>query len=168
MKFCTSSLASLSLFTSAVGFGSSRFRSHPVSWLARRMFWPPRPMACRELSPRTRRCPCCASPRPTTMDMTSAGGHGVDSRNCGRIVDVRDDVDALAPRSRWRPPARASRASRTQAPTGSMRGVVALHRDLGAARPDRAPRPGFWMRPCPTSGDLELEELDQELGRGYG
>src|SRR5207248_555390 len=64
MKFCTSSLDSVSLLTSASD-SVITFRSHPVSWLARRMFWPPRPMACESFSSETAMSMLCESSSTT-------------------------------------------------------------------------------------------------------
>src|SRR5499427_6358589 len=71
MKFCTRSFASVSLLASASD-SVMTFRSQPVSWLARRMFWPPRPMACDSLSSATAMSMECES-SSTTIDSTSAG-----------------------------------------------------------------------------------------------
>jgi hypothetical protein len=71
MKFSTRARASDSLFASA----SDSFitlRSQPVSWLASRMFWPPRPMACESFSSDTAMSMLCES-SSTTIDDTSAG-----------------------------------------------------------------------------------------------
>src|SRR5205807_242251 len=54
-----------------VGFGHD-VEIQPLSWLARRMFWPPRPIACDSLSSATAMSMLCAS-SSTTIDMTSAG-----------------------------------------------------------------------------------------------
>ena len=100
-----------------------------MSWLARRMFCPPRPMACDSLSSATAISMLCES-SSTTIDSTSAGDMELMT-NCAGVVVVRDDVDALAgDLVRHRLHARTAHAD-----AGADRidaRLEALHRDLGA------------------------------------
>src|SRR4030088_913132 len=161
MKFCTSSLASVSLFTSASD-SVITFRSHPVSWLARRMFWPPRPMACDSFSSDTAMSMLCES-SSTTMDMTSAGDMALIT-NCAGLstygmMSTRLARDLVGHRLHARAAHADAGADRIDAR------VVALHRDLGAhARITR--RAQYLDEALPDLRDLQLEQLDEELGRG--
>jgi len=105
----------------------------------------------------------CESSSPR-WDMTSAGTWLIT--NCG-IVDVRDDVDELARDLVGdRPARREPRIADAGADRIAAR-VVALHRDLGAnARLARRRQDLDEIRL--RTRDLELEELDQELGRVGG
>ena len=134
--------------------------SQPVSSLARRMFWPPRPMACDSFSSVTAMSMECES-SSTTIDSTSAGAIALMT-NCAGVVVVRNDVDALAgDLVRHRLHARAAHAD-----AGADRidaAVVALHRDLGAhARVAR--RAEDLDQALADFRHFELEQLDQELG----
>jgi len=71
MKVSRKASDSVSLFASACD-SLITFNSQPVSSLARRMFCPPRPMACDSLSSETAMSMECES-SSTTMEVTSAG-----------------------------------------------------------------------------------------------
>src|SRR5205807_2205172 len=88
--------------------------------------------------------------------------HGVD-HELGRIIDVGNDVDALAgDLVGHRLHARAAHAD--AGPHRIDARVVAAHRDLGA-HSGVARRAEDLDEALPDLGDFELEELDQKLGR---
>ena len=82
MKVSTRPRDSVSLLASASD-SVMIFSSQPVSWLARRMFWPPRPIACESLSSATAMSMLCDS-SSTTIDITSAGDIALIT-NCAGI-----------------------------------------------------------------------------------
>ena len=151
----------LSLFASAWD-SLMTFSSQPVSSLARRMFWPPRPMAWESLSSDT-----AMSMRVRILVHDDGGDfrrrHGVDDEL--RVVLVeRNDVDALAGdfvghRLHARTAHADARAHRIDAR------IVAAHRDLGAHARDRGPPPDV-DETLAHFRHLELEQLDQELRGG--
>src|SRR6266436_2840776 len=159
MKFCTSSLASVSLLASASD-SVITFRSHPVSWLARRMFWPPRPMACESFSSDTAMSMLCES-SSTTMDMTSAGDMALIT-NCAGLstygmMSTRSPAISLETACTREP------RMPTQAPTGSMRGSL-LFTAILARTPGSRAAPRMWMSPCPTSGTSSLKSSIRNSG----
>ena len=152
---------SVSLFASASD-SVMTFSSQPVSWLARRMFWPPRPMACDSLSSATAMSMLCES-SSTTIDMHFGRRHGVDDE-LRRVLVERNDVDALAGDLVGdRLHARAAHAD-----AGAHRidaRIVAAHGDLGA----HARIAGGAEDLDQALADFrhfELEQLDQEFRRG--
>ena len=162
MKVSRSASDSVSLFASACD-SLITFSSQPVSSLARRMFWPPRPIACESLSSDTAMSIECES-SSTTIEVTSAGAMALMT-NCAAFSSNGNDVDALAgDLVRDRLHARAAHAD-----AGADRidaRIVAAHGDLGAHARHRGPPPRMLIRPWPDLGHLELEQLDQELRRG--
>jgi hypothetical protein len=97
----------------------------------------------------------------TTIELTSAGRHRVD-HELRRVVDERDDVDALAgDLVRDRLYARAAHTD-TRADRIDAR-IVAAYRDL-RARARVAGRAEDVDQSLADLGHFELEELDQELG----
>ena len=138
------------------------FRSQPVSWLARRMFWPPRPMAWDSLSSATAMSMLCAS-SSTTIDMHFRGRHRVDDE-LRRVVHVGDDVDALAgdlvgDRLHARTAHADAGTDRVDARVVALDGDLGAHAGIarGAQDLDQA---------LADFRHLELEQLDQELRRG--
>ena len=138
--------------------------SQPVSSLARRMFWPPRPMACDSLSSATAISMLCDS-SSTTMELDFRRRHRVDDE-LRRVLVARDDVDALAGDLVRTACTREPRMP-TQAPTGSMRGSL-LFTAILARTPGSRAAPRMLIRPWPTSGHFELEQLDQEFAAPCG
>jgi len=92
MNSWRSSRCSDSLFSSAA-CSLMMLSFQPVSSLASRMFWPPRPMACDSFSSATAMSMLWAS-SSTTIELTSAGAIALMTNwaGCRRT----DDVDALA------------------------------------------------------------------------
>ena len=133
-------------------------RSQPVSWLARRMFWPPRPMACDSLSSATAISMLCES-SSTTIDSTSAGDMELMT-NCAGILVVRNDVDAFAGDFIGH----GLHARTAHADAGADRidaRLEALHRDLGAhARIARGAED--LDQALADFRHFELEQLDEE------
>jgi hypothetical protein len=138
------------------------FSSQPVSWLARRMFWPPRPMACDSFSSDTAMSMLCES-SSTTIEMHLGRRHRVDDE-LRRVLVEGDDVDALAgdlvgDRLHARPAHADAGADRIDAR------LVAAHGDLGA-HAGVARGAQDLDQALPHFRHLELEQLDQELRRG--
>src|SRR5204863_487806 len=135
-------------------------RSQPVSWLARRMFWPPRPMACESFSSETAMSMLCES-SSTTMDITSAGDMALIT-NCAGLstwgmMSTRSPAISLETACTREP------RMPTQAPTGSMRGSL-LFTAILARTPGSRAAPRMWMSPCPTSGTSSLKSSMRNSG----
>ena len=159
MKFCTSSFASVSLFASASD-SVMTFRSQPVSWLARRMFWPPRPMACDSFSSATAISMLCES-SSTTIDITSAGDIALMT-NCAGLSSY-GMMSTRSPAISFETACTREPRMPTHAPTGSMRGSL-LRTAILARTPASRAAPRIWIRPWPTSGTSSLNSSIRNSG----
>ena len=134
----------------------------PVRRLARRTFWPPRPIACASLSSATARSIECFS-SSTMIDCTSAGAIALMT-NCAGLSRPQHDVDALAVELvRHRLHARTAHADAGADRIGAV--VVREHGDLGAVA--RIARAGLDLdQALADFRHFELEQLDHEFRRG--
>ena len=137
------------------------FSSQPVSSLARRMFWPPRPMACDSFSSVTAMSMECES-SSTTIDTTSAGAIALMTNCAGfssyGMMSTRSpaiSLDTACTREPRMP---------THAPTGSMR-LSLLFTAILARTPGSRAAPRIWIRPWPTSGTSSLNSSIRNSGR---
>ena len=161
MNICTRREDSDSLLASASD-SVMTFSSQPVSWLARRMFWPPRPMACESFSSATAISMLCES-SSTTIDCTSAGDMALMT-NCAGLSS-KGMMSTRSPAISFETACTREPRMPTQAPTGSMRGsllrTAILARTTGIA--------GGAQDLDGALADFrhfELEQFDQEFRRG--
>jgi hypothetical protein len=110
----------------------------PVSSLARRMFWPPRPIACDSLSSATAMSIECDS-SSTTIELTSAGAIALMT-NCAGLSSY-GMMSTRSPAISFETACTREPRMPTHAPTGSMRGRCCAPRSW-RARPDHGPRRG--------------------------
>ncbi len=111
------------------------FNSQPVSSLASRMFWPPRPIACDSLSSETAMSIEWES-SSTMMEVTSAGAMALMT-NCA-LFSSKGMMSTRSPAISFETACTREPRMPTQAPTGSTRGsllrTAILARTPGIAR----------------------------------
>ncbi len=161
-SFC-SAWASASVFW--VAWASlMTFSSQPESWLARRTFWPPRPMALDRLSSATAMSMLLDS-SSMVMDCTSAGDMALMT-NCAGLSSTGHDVHALAGEF----VGHGLHARTAHADAGADRvdaRVMAHDRHLGAGT-RIAGRALDLDEALAHFRHFQLEQLDEELRRGTG
>jgi hypothetical protein len=159
MKSVATPFASSSLLAAASS-SLITLSSQPVSWLARRTFWPPRPMAWDRFSSFTATSMLRAS-SSMTMEMTSAGDMALMTNWAGfssqRMMSTRSPLSSLETACTREP------RMPTQAPTGSMRGSL-VRTAILARRPGSRAAATISMVPSPTSGTSSLNSSISSCG----
>ncbi len=159
MNSSRSSRCSDSLFSSAA-CSLMMLSFQPVSSLARRMFWPPRPIACDSFSSATAMSMLWAS-SSTTIELTSAGAIALMT-NCAAFSS-NGMMSTRSPAISFETACTREPRMPTQAPTGSIRGSL-LRTAILARAPGSRAAPRMLIRPWPTSGTSSLNSSIRNSG----
>src|ERR1700722_20136462 len=159
MNVSRSASASLSLFASACD-SLITLSSQPVSSEARRIFWPPRPIACESFSSDTAISIECES-SSTTIEVTSAGAMALMT-NCA-LLSSNGMMSTRSPAISLDTACTREPRMPTHAPTGSTRGSL-LRTAIFARTPASRAAARMLIRPWPTSGTSSLNNSIKNSG----